>query len=121
MGCIIRLSIARGHLGFRPRALQYDNEVLVSMQNNRKRLPMPILFLFLIFFFFFGQVWIHWLPWWLSSEESVCNAGDMGSIPRLRRSLGGGHGNSFQYSCLENAMNREAWWATVHGVAKSQT
>ena len=46
---------------------------------------------------------------------------DMGSIPGLRKSSGGGHDNPLQYSCLENLMDREAWWATVHGVAKSQT
>ena len=52
------------------------------------------------------------------------NAGDIratGSIPVLERSLGGGHGNSLQYSCLENPMDRRAWWATVHRVTKSQT
>ena len=46
---------------------------------------------------------------------------DVGSIPRLGRSPGGGHGNPLKYSCLENPMDRRAWWATVHGVAKSQT
>ena len=46
--------------------------------------------------------------------------GDAGSIPGLGRSLGGGNGNSIQYSCLGNPMDREAWWATVHGVADSQ-
>ena len=54
-------------------------------------------------------------------KESACNAGDMGSIPRSGRSPGEGHGNPFQYSCLENPMDRGAWWATVHGVAKNQT
>ena len=49
------------------------------------------------------------------------NAGDVGSIPGLGRSLGGGHGNPLQDSCLENPMDRGAWWATVHGVAKSRT
>ena len=52
------------------------------------------------------------------------NAGDvrdMGSIPGSGRSLGGGHGNQLQYSCLENPMDRGAWWATVHRVAKNQT
>ena len=49
------------------------------------------------------------------------NAGDLGSVPGLGRSHRGVHGNLLQYSCLENPMDREAWWATVHGVAKSQT
>jgi len=44
---------------------------------------------------------------------------DTGSIPRLGSSPGEGHGNPLQYSCLENPMDRGAWWATVHGVAKS--
>ena len=47
--------------------------------------------------------------------------GDMGSIPGLGRSPGGGRGNPFQYSCLGNFMNRGAWRATVHGVTESQT
>ena len=43
------------------------------------------------------------------------------SIAGLGRSPGGGHGNPLQYSCLENPMDRGVWWATVHGVAQSQT
>ena len=54
-------------------------------------------------------------------KESACNAGDAGSILGSERSPGGGHGNPVQDSCLENPMDRGAWWATVHGVAKSQT
>jgi len=49
---------------------------------------------------------------WLSGKETICNAGaagDAGSIPGLGRSPGGGHGNSLQYSCLGNPMNRGAW------------
>ena len=46
---------------------------------------------------------------------------DQGSVPGLGRSSGGGHGNPLQYSCLENPMDRGAWWATVHAVTKSQT
>ena len=46
---------------------------------------------------------------------------DAGSIPRLGRSARGGHGNPLKYSCLGNPMDRVAWQATVHGVAKSQT
>ena len=46
---------------------------------------------------------------------------DVGSIPGLGRSPGGGHGNPLLYSCLENPMDRETWQAVVHGVAQSQT
>ena len=53
-----------------------------------------------------------------TGKESACNAGDLGSIPGLRRSPGEGNGNPLQDSCLENSMNRGAWLATVHGVAK---
>ena len=48
------------------------------------------------------------------------DAGDAASIPGLGRSPGGGHGNPHQYSCLENPVDRGAWWAAVHRVAKSQ-
>jgi len=51
---------------------------------------------------------------------SAGNERDVGSIPGLRRSPGGGNGNALQYSCLENPMDREAWQATVHGVPESQ-
>ena len=54
-------------------------------------------------------------------KETACNAGDLGSIPGLGRSPGGGRGNPRQYSCLESPMAGGAWWATVQGVAKSQT
>ena len=54
-------------------------------------------------------------------KESALNEGDLGSIPGSRRSPGKGNGNPLQYSCLENSMDRGAWWATVHGVTKSQT
>ena len=49
------------------------------------------------------------------------NAGDAGLIPGSGRSPGEGNGNLLQYSCLENPMDRGAWWAIVHGVAKSRT
>ena len=64
------------------------------------------------------------LPWWLGGKEFACNtgaAGDMGLIPGSGRSPGGGHGNPLYYSCLANSMDRGAWWATVHGVTRSQT
>ena len=52
------------------------------------------------------------------SKESVCNAGDPGLIPGSGRSPGEGNGNLLQYSFLENPMDRGAWQATVHGVAR---
>ena len=54
-------------------------------------------------------------------KESACNVEDPGLIPRLGRYPGEGNGNPLQYSCLENPMDRGAWRATVHGVAKSWT
>ena len=54
-------------------------------------------------------------------KASSYNAGDLGSIFGLRKSPGEGNGYPFQYSCLENPMERGAWQATVHGVAKSRT
>ena len=48
------------------------------------------------------------------SKESACNVGELGSIPESGRSPGEGNGNPRQYSCLENPMDRGAWWAAVH-------
>ena len=60
------------------------------------------------------------LPRWLSGKEFTCQAGDVGSIAGSARSPGEGNGDPLQYSCLENFTDRGAWWARVHGVAKSQ-
>ena len=72
-----------------------------------------------------GFAGYHLPAWGFSggSEDkaSACNAGDPGSIPALGRSPGEGNSNPFQYSCLENPMDRGAWQATVHRVAKSLT
>ena len=57
-------------------------------------------------------------------KESTCNTGDTGesgSISGSERFPGGGHGDPLQYSCLDNLMDRGAWWAIVHGVTKSWT
>ena len=59
-------------------------------------------------------------PCSLVGKESACSAGDPGSIPGLGRSPGEGNGDPLQYPCRENLMDRGAWWAAVHGVAKSQ-
>ena len=55
------------------------------------------------------------------SKVPVCNAADLGLFPGLGRSPGEGNGTPLQYSCLENPMDRGAWWATVHEFAKSWT
>ena len=60
-------------------------------------------------------------PCSLVGKESACNAGDLGLIPGLGRLPGEGNGNPLWYSCLENLMDRGAWQAAVHGVAKSWT
>ena len=60
-------------------------------------------------------------PGSLDGKVSAYNVGDPGLIPGLGRSPREGNGTQLQYSCLENPMDRGAWWATVHGVAKSRT
>ena len=60
----------------------------------------------------------------LVEKNLPANSGDkrdLGSVPGSGKTPGGGHGNPLQYSCLENPMDRGAWWATVHRVAKSGT
>ena len=58
-------------------------------------------------------------PSGLSGKESTCNVGDLDLIPGLGKSPGEGNGYPLQYSCLENSMDRGAWWATVHRAADS--
>ena len=66
-------------------------------------------------------LWTENMPGDSEVKASACNAGDLGSIPGLGRPPGEGNDNPLQYSCLENPMDRGAWWATVHGIAKSRT
>ena len=73
---------------------------------RKDRLPTPV---------FLG------FPHGSDGKESACNAGDLGLIPGWGRSPGGGHGNPLQYFCLENPMDRGAWRATVHRVAKNRS
>ena len=80
----------------------------------------------IILFTFILLIWQIVLIWILpadgsDSKESVCSMGEPGSIPGLGRSPGEGSSNPLQYSCLENSMDRGAWWAIVLGVTKSQT
>ena len=65
-----------------------------------------------------GHIYYPGLPW---GKEFACNAGDLGLIPGYGRSPGERNGYSLQYSGLQNSMDRGAWWATVHGDAKSWT
>ena len=71
---------------------------------------------------FFRLLEMKWgFPGGSDCKESACNAGDPDLIPGSGRSPGEGNGNPLQYPCLENPMDRGAWWATVHGATKSQT
>ena len=84
---------------------------------------------FLSFFFFWSQdvaeillsKWCTRFPGGSVVKNLPANAGDAGLIPESRRSPGEGNGKQLQYSCLENPIDREAWWATVHRVTRSQT
>ena len=66
-------------------------------------------------------IWCKCFPGGSDGKRSICNMGDLGLIPGLEISPGEGNGYSLQYSGLENSMDRGAWRATVHGVAKSRT
>ena len=61
------------------------------------------------------------LPWWSVVKNLPVNVGDVSSVPGWGRCPGEGNGNPLQYSCLEHSMDRGAWRATVHRVAKSRT
>ena len=97
--------------------------------------PEGFLFFFFLFFFFIILLLKKWEQLFLKKEllfllkgfpgdsddkESACNVRDLGLIPGLGRFPGEGNGYPFQCSCLENSMDRGAWWAAIHGVAKSQ-
>jgi len=64
---------------------------------------------------------LHGFPGGSDSKESACSVGDPGLIPELGRSPGEENGYPLQYSCLEKCLDRGAWRAIVHGIAKSQT
>ena len=66
------------------------------------------------------QYCILGFPGGSDSEEAACSAGDMRSIPGSGISPGEGSDNPLQYSCLKNSVDRGAWWATLHGMAKSR-
>ena len=68
----------------------------------------------------FGPLHFNLVPGGSDGKASAYNVGDLGWIPGLGRSPGEGNGNPLQYSCLENPMDKGAWWATVHGVARAR-
>ena len=99
-------------------------------ETSRKRRPkrqdvcLPRAHAQSFFFFFNGHIVDLQLSYGSAIKESACSKGytqDVGLNPGSGKSPGGGNGNSLQYSCLKNPMDRGAWWATVHGVTKSQT
>ena len=69
-----------------------------------------------------GNIIENWYScsWGFPRGSGIANAGDLASIPGSGRSPGGGNGNPLQYSCLGNPTDREAWWATVHGVTRDR-
>ena len=74
----------------------------------------------LFYFSLPNDIWLGF-PGDSEVKASACNEGDLGFMPGSGRPPGEGNGNLLQYSCLENPMDRGAWWATVHGVTKSRT
>ena len=91
------------------------NTRLININKNRPHgLPSCVMgsSLFVFIYLYLG------FPHSSVSKESACNAGDPVLIPGLGRSSGEGNGNPLQYSCLENPMDRGAWQATVHGIAR---
>ena len=101
------------------------NSIHLIIPNSQSIPPLPPLYhgnhksvLCLGACFCFIDKFICGFPGGLDGKASACNAGDPGLIPALGRSPGGGHGNPLQYSCLENSMDRGAWWAAVPGGRK---
>ena len=80
-------------------------------------IPLHLVYIFIYHILQFTQDF----PGGSEVKVSACSVGYLGSIPGSGRSPGEGNGNPLQYSCLENPMDGGAWWATVHGVAKSRT
>ena len=91
-----------------PPEMQETPDQFLGQEDSwrRDRLPTPV---------FLG------FPGGSAGKESACSVGDPGSIPGLERFPAEGNGNPLQYSCLENPMDREAWWATVHRVSQLDT
>ena len=96
---------------------KFSFEKIVMLHTKLTKIQV-LVFLPLPFLHFLNT---SYLPVGSDGKESACNAGDPGSIPGSGRSPGEGNGNPLQYFCLQNSMDRGAWWAAVHVVAKSWT
>ena len=81
------------------------------LYHGRRTVPLP----------FYNKRISGQVPGGSEVKVSACNAGNLGSIPGSGRFPGKGNGNPLQYSCLENPVDRGAWWTIAHGVTKSQT
>ena len=103
-----------------PRCISKEGKTQVK-QGRERCIQFPGQTCTRIFFFFFQLGYSFFTVGDPDGKESTCNVRDLGSVPGLGRSPGGGHGNPLQYSCLENPMDRGALRATVRGVAKSWT
>ena len=95
------------------------NVVFISIVEQSESAICIYIYVHIPSFFGGGVVTYPDLPGGSEGKESACNAGDPGSILGLGRSPGRGHGNPLQCSCLENFMDRGAWWATFHEITKS--
>ena len=108
-----------------PRKKQDQSSMCTTTLEFHSRKAVAFFVLSFFFLGYFLNLFFHWTSQVaLVVKNSPANAGDirdMGSIPEWGRSPGRGHGNPFQYSCLENPMDREVWQAKIHMVAQSQT
>ena len=112
---------------FTKHSLFPEHNIPSPMEDVNREFGMVSTIKYIIYFE--KTVYIHinqrtQLPWWLSSKESSYSSGDPGDmspIPESERSSRVENDHPLQYSCLKNSMDKGAWWATVHGVAKSWT
>ena len=105
--------------GFNPW-LGTDDSISLTAEPKQRKLHLPIFKIRIyIYMYIFFPSWLWIFPQCSDGKESACNVGDPGLTPGSGRSLGEGHGNPLQYSCLKNSTERRAWRATVHRVAKS--
>ena len=101
--------------------METDSSLVSSAKGSDPMGSEPHLYFYLFILYFLKPCTYLGFPGGSNDKESACSAGDLGSIPGSARFPGEGNGNPLQYSRLENPMDREAWWASVPGAAKSRT